>query len=81
MWIAHFMLFRGAGLICWIGTIVVAQNVVSSMFNSHLFDFTQAWLYVFGVGVTGGMVLRQRGRVELAAHGAEARLATAGQPP
>jgi len=36
------------------------QNVVSSLFNSHLFDFTSGWLYVFGVGVIGGMVLRQR---------------------
>jgi hypothetical protein len=28
------------------------------MFNSHLFDFSQGWLYVFGVGVIGGTVLR-----------------------
>ena len=61
MWIAHFLLFlRGAGLPAWIGMIVVAQNVVSSLFNSHLFDFTSGWLYVFGVGVAGGMVLRER---------------------
>jgi hypothetical protein len=32
------------------------QNVISSQFNSHLFDFTHGWLYVFGVGVIGGMV-------------------------
>jgi len=36
------------------------QNIVSCLFNSHLFDFTQGWLYVFGVGVTGGMALRER---------------------
>lgn len=60
MWAAHFMLFRGAGLVAWIGTVIVADNFVSSLFNSHLFDFTQGWLYVFGVGVAGGMVLRQR---------------------
>jgi hypothetical protein len=30
---------------------------VSSLFNSHLFDFGQGWLYVFGVGLTGGVVL------------------------
>jgi O-antigen ligase len=36
------------------------QNIVSSLFNSHLFDFTSGWLYVFGVGVLGGMVLRQK---------------------
>jgi O-antigen ligase len=61
MWIAHFSLFlRGAGLTAWIGMVVVVQNVVSSLFNSHLFDFTSGWLYVFGVGVAGGMVLRER---------------------
>jgi O-antigen ligase len=62
MWAAHFLLFRGSGLNAWIGIIIVTQNVVSSLVNSHLFDFTQGWLYVFGVGVAGGMALRQRGR-------------------
>jgi hypothetical protein len=60
MWTAHVMLFRGGGFIAWIGLIVVVQNIVSSLFNSHLFDFTQGWLYVFGVGVGGGMMLRKR---------------------
>jgi len=62
MWIAHFMLFRGSGLTAWIGIVIVTQNVVSSLFNSHLFDFTQSWIYVFGVGVAGGMALRERER-------------------
>jgi O-antigen ligase len=61
MRIAHLLLFTdGSGLVAWIGTIVVVQNIVSSLFNSHLFDFTSGWLYVFGVGVVGGMVLRQQ---------------------
>ncbi len=60
MWTAHVMLFRGGGFIAWIGLIVVVQNIVSSLFNSHLFDFTQGWLYVFGVGVVGGMMLRKK---------------------
>jgi O-antigen ligase len=60
MWAAHFMLFAREGLISWIGMVVVTENVVSSLFNSHLFDFTSGWLYVFGVGVVGGMVLRER---------------------
>jgi hypothetical protein len=60
MWVAHGMLFRGAGLTAWIGIVVVVQNVMSSLVNSHLFDFTQAWLYIFGVGVAGGMALRER---------------------
>jgi O-antigen ligase len=62
MWVAHFMLFRGPGLNAWIGILIVTQNVVSSLFNSHLFDFTQGWLYVFGVGVAGGTALRERAR-------------------
>lgn len=59
MWLAHLWLFRPPGLIAWVGLIVVAQNIVSSLFNSHLFDFTQGWTYVFGVGVAGGMLLRR----------------------
>jgi O-antigen ligase len=63
LWLSHFLLFRGeAGFAAWIGEIVVVQNIVSSLFNSHLFDFTQGWIYVFGVGVAGGMILRRRGR-------------------
>jgi O-antigen ligase len=58
MWVAHMALFSGTGLVPWIGLTVVVQNVVSSQFNTHLFDFTQGWLYVFGVGVVGGMVRR-----------------------
>jgi hypothetical protein len=40
--------------------MVVTQNVIGCQFNSHLLDFTQGWLYVFGVGVFGGTVLRCR---------------------
>jgi hypothetical protein len=60
MWIAHFLLFRGDGLAAWIGPVVVLENIVSSTAHSHLFDFTNGWLYVFGVGVLGGMALRAR---------------------
>ena len=60
MWLAHLMLFRGGGLTGWIGLVIVVDNIVSSLFNSHLFDFTAGWLYVFGVGVAGGMILRER---------------------
>jgi hypothetical protein len=31
--------------------------VLGSLFNNHLFDFTQAWIYMFGVGVGGAMML------------------------
>jgi O-antigen ligase len=58
MWLTHLRLFRGPGLASWIGLLVVVQNVASSLFNSHLFDFVEGWMYVFGVGVAGGMSLR-----------------------
>jgi O-antigen ligase len=60
MWLSHFSLFRGEGLAVWIGLMVVLQNVFSSLFNSHLFDFHEGWMYVLGVGIAGGMVLRAR---------------------
>ena len=55
-----FLLFSGNGLASVIGAIVVAHNVVSSLLESYLFAFVPGWLYVFGVGVLGGMVLRQK---------------------
>lgn len=59
-WLAHLLLFRGDGLAAWIGLMVVVQNVFTSLFNSHLFDFQEGWIYVLGVGVAGGMTLRAR---------------------
>jgi O-antigen ligase len=70
MWLAHFMLFCGVSFTAWIGMVVVVQNIISSLFNSHLFDFSEGWLYVFGVGVLGGMILRERDG-KFAAHQAE----------
>jgi O-antigen ligase len=60
MWISHLMLFRGPGLVAWIGLLVVVQNFFTSLFNSHIFDFNEGWMYVLGVGVAGGMVLKAR---------------------
>jgi O-antigen ligase len=57
MWLVHLLLFRGDGLANWIGLLVVVQNIFTSLFNSHLFDFQEGWIYVLGVGVAGGMVL------------------------
>jgi O-antigen ligase len=60
MWWFHLMLFRGDGLAAWIGLLVVVQNFATSLFNSHLFDFHEGWMYVLGVGVAGGMVLKRK---------------------
>jgi O-antigen ligase len=59
MWAAHIYLFRGNGIFAWIGMVVVVENIVSSISFSHLFDFSSGWLYIFGVGVLGGMALRK----------------------
>ncbi|MGH6727204.1 MAG: O-antigen ligase family protein [Pseudolabrys sp.] len=59
MWCAHLMLFRSASFAAWVGLVVVIQNIVSSLFNSHLFDFTHGWAYVVGVGIAGGVVLKE----------------------
>jgi hypothetical protein len=62
MWVSHLLLFRGEGLVAWIGLLVVVQNIFTSLFNSHIFDFHEGWMYVLGVGVAGGMMLRQRAK-------------------
>lgn len=63
MWTTHFVLFREQSVIAWLGTVVVVENIVSSFFHSHLFDFNNGWLYVVCVGVLGGMLLRKRDEV------------------
>jgi O-antigen ligase len=60
MWLAHLRLFRGEGFVAWIGLLVVVQNIFTSVFNSHIFDFHEGWMYVLGVGVAGGMMLAAR---------------------
>ena len=62
MWMLHLMLFRGESLAAWIGLVGVAQNMLSSLFNSHISDFHEGWMYVLGVGVAGGMRLAERSR-------------------
>jgi O-antigen ligase len=58
MWYFHLQLFRGSFFASWIGLVIVVQNFISSLLNSHLFDFHEGWIYVLGVGVAGGMVVR-----------------------
>lgn len=63
MWIGHLSLFRGPGFYPWLGFIVIVQNAVSSLFNSHLFDFVPGWIYVIGVSLAAGTILKQEGDV------------------
>ncbi|MGB3271430.1 MAG: O-antigen ligase family protein [Xanthobacteraceae bacterium] len=66
MWLRHLLLFRGPPpgqeLAAWIGLAVVLQNIASSLFNSHLFDFHEGWMYIIGVGIAGGMMLQTGSR-------------------
>ncbi|HZR76144.1 O-antigen ligase family protein [Bradyrhizobium sp.] len=61
MWLSHLWMFRGEGLFNWIGLLVVVQNIFTSLFNSHIFDFHEGWMYVLGVGIAGGVVLKASG--------------------
>lgn len=56
MCIVHFMTFTGARWISWLGMIVVSQNIFDSLFNSHISDYVEGWIYVLGVGTAGGMI-------------------------
>ena len=58
MWLVHLALFRAGSLAAWFGLLVASYNIVSSLFNSHLFDFVQGLIYVFAVGVLGGIMRR-----------------------
>lgn len=69
MWLSHLALFWNAGWTSWTGFLVVVQNIIRSLFNSHLSDFTEGCIYVLGVGVIGGMVLRERSRRRLLTSG------------
>jgi hypothetical protein len=66
MWAAHLALFCGPQPIAWAGLAIVVMHVVSCFFNSSLFDFTEGWFYVFGVGVIGGIVRRERSTANMA---------------
>ena len=68
MWFAHLQLFRGGGLSAWVGSGVIVQNIVAGFFNTSLVEFTHGWMYIFGVGVLGGMMLHA-GRSGVAGRG------------
>ena len=58
--IAHAALFLGPGLAAWFGLVIVVQNVLASLFNTHLFDFSEGWLYVCGVAAVAGACAQER---------------------
>ena len=58
MSLVHLLLFRGEARI---GLMVVVQNIFTSLFNSHIFDFNEGWIYVLGVGIAGGIEAKPPG--------------------
>lgn len=62
MWIAHGWLFLGGGvaggIVGVLGQAIVLQNVIGSLFNSHLTTVTQGMLYCLAVGLLGAAVRR-----------------------
>jgi O-antigen ligase len=69
MWGVHFLMFTEMRWISWLGIVVVSQNILGSLFNSHLSDYVEGWIYVMGVGVAGGMVSKIRKPDDLAIRG------------
>lgn len=64
MWAFHLSTFVGNGWVPWIGLLTVLQNIFSSLFNSHITDFVEGWIYVLGVGIATGMVFRSYRRTD-----------------
>jgi O-antigen ligase len=63
LWAMWFFHLAGAWSQRWeaqLCSLIVVQNIVASIFNSHLSDFTSGWFYVLGVGVLGGAIWRER---------------------
>ena len=60
MWTAHFRLFWARDTASLIGLAVVLQNIVGSMFNSHLSQVTQGMLYCLAVGLIGSLALSRK---------------------
>ncbi|MDQ8731318.1 O-antigen ligase family protein [Bradyrhizobium daqingense] len=59
MWGAHLRMFVGSGYISDLGLVVITQNIIGSVFNSHLSDFTEGWMYVLGVAALAGIIAKR----------------------
>jgi O-antigen ligase len=55
--IAHACLFWGPGPIRFTGQSIVLLYTVTGLFNSHLMTFTESKIYLFSVGILGGLLL------------------------
>ena len=60
MWMAHLLLFRrNNNLAAWIGLVMVAQNM-TVRYSTRTVRFRARVDYVVGVGVAGGMAMREQ---------------------
>lgn len=69
MWAAHARMFSGSSAAAWFGLAALVQNVLGSLVNSHISDFTEGWTYAICIGVAGGIVKRTRSAGSAAAGG------------
>ncbi len=53
LWSFHLRMFLTDGFLADLGMILVVQNIIGPLFNSHLFDLAEGWLYVVVVGAAG----------------------------
>jgi O-antigen ligase len=60
MWASHLALFWGSGALRAMGLAIVIQNILGSLFNSHLSTVTQGMLYCLGVGLIGALIWSAR---------------------
>lgn len=57
MWLAQGLLFVGCSFPHLLGQALVLQQVIGSIFNSHLSGYTLGMLYCFVAGILGSMVI------------------------
>lgn len=62
MWASHAWTFRGMGAANAIGQAVVLQNIIGSLFNSHISTVTQGSLYCLAIGLLAGLFARSEVR-------------------
>lgn len=55
MWFVHLAMFIGRDFASVMGQAVVLQNILGSLFNSHLSTVTQGMLYCLAVGLLGAI--------------------------
>ena len=58
MWAVHVKIFLGNSYASVLGLAVVLQNIIGSLFNSHLSQVTQGMLYCCAVGLIASVVRR-----------------------